>query len=316
MFKNFQDILDRDRLKKEPKELIQICSHLFSKGKSLRARLVSAISSPLQIETENIKWLCRLIEYIHVSSLLHDDFIDQSETRRGMKTAWLEFSPEQAVLAGDYLLSQVNLYLADKKNLKLIEITSHSIADLARGEFLQRELRGFHENNIEKWNQVTEFKTGSLFKWCLKAPFLFQQRESKDLYQLLDKIGCYFGLIYQRSDDLLDFGINQEEDSKPVLLDLKQSYYNSFSCHLMKDASLEVEKQYQNCKTTDEIHKVVPFFEQSLKEFHQASQVLIDETNQEIDKLQSFLEAKEQVVVDRLKDFSSLFYWRNQAGSL
>lgn len=311
MFTDFKNILDRQKLQKEPKELRTICENLFAKGKNLRSKLVALVSSPLGLPDEKVKVLCRLIEYIHSSSLLHDDFIDQSKTRRGMETAWLEFSPQQAVLAGDYLLAQVNLYLVEEQNLGLLKITAESIAALAKGEFVQRELQVGFQQSLSKLAQVSELKTGSLFKWCLKAPFIFQDRGNQDFYNLLDSIGYHFGVIYQRSDDLLDFGINNQH-SKSILVDLEQGYCNSFSCYLVQGASSSLIKQYQSCKTLDEIKVIFPNFEKALKKFHEDNKILIKKTEQEIDKLISFLNNKEQVILPELKKFVSLFYWRTK----
>ncbi len=309
MFKDCQNLLDRESLKKEPKELREICEIIFAKGKNLRSRLISLVGSCLQLKQEDTIDLCRMIEYIHNSSLLHDDFIDHSGFRRDQKTAWLQFSPEQAVLTGDYLLAQVNIYLSQKKSLPLLELTAESIRSLARGEFLQRELYLFREKKLEKVNQVSDYKTGSLFKWCLKAPFILQKKENQFLYDQLDVIGYYFGLLYQRLDDLLDFNINLK-GNKPVLSDLKQSYYNSFSCYLVRDIEPSLEKKYQNCKIISEVHKLFPHFEKTLKVFHEDNQNLIRDTEQKIEELQGLLDKKEQVLIKKLKPIPSLLYWR------
>ena len=309
MFTDYKNLLDGESLKQEPKELREICEVIFSEGKNLRSKIISLVSFYLQLKDKDTEDLCRIVEYIHNSSLLHDDFIDRSNCRRDQQTAWLQFSPEQAVLAGDYLLAQVNIYLSQKNNPLLLELTAESIQSLARGEFLQRELYLFCEKNLEKINQVSEHKTGSLFKWCLKAPFIFQQRENESLYDLLDLLGYRFGLLYQRFDDLLDFGIGAKSN-KPILSDLKQSYYNSFSYYLVRDASSSLEKKYQNCKTISEIHNIFPNFKDCLKIFHEDNQKLIEDTEKEIEKLKDHLDGKEDLLVKKLKTLPSKLYWR------
>ncbi len=309
MFQNYQNLLDKEKLQEEPRELREICEIIFSKGKNLRSRLISLVSFYLQLKDKDTQTLCRIIEYIHNSSLLHDDFIDHSGFRRNQKTAWLQFSPEQAVLAGDYLLAQVNIYLSQEGNLPLLELTAESIKSLAKGEFLQRELYFFCKKDLKKINQVSEYKTGSLFKWCLKAPFVFKKREDSGLYDLLDLIGYHLGLLYQRFDDLLDFD-KESNDGKPILSDLKQSYYNSFSCYLVKDIEPTLEQKYQNCKTISEIHEIFPNWEETLKTFHKDNQELIQDTEQKIEKLKPFLNQEEQLLIKDLKTIPSLLYWR------
>ena len=112
--------------------------------------MASLVGSFLGLHKKEQLFLSRIVEYIHNSSLLHDDFIDHSKVRRSRKTAWLEFSPSQAVLAGDYLLAKVNIYLAREKNLELVQRTAEVICQLAEGEFLQKELIPFQNRDMRK----------------------------------------------------------------------------------------------------------------------------------------------------------------------
>ncbi|MGI9548758.1 MAG: polyprenyl synthetase family protein [Bdellovibrionales bacterium] len=244
-------------------------------------------------------------------SLLHDDFIDNSDFRRKQKTAWVQFSPQQAVLAGDYLLAQVNVYLCEKENLSLLKLTAESIKSLVRGEFLQREFYGFRQKDLEKINEVSEHKTGSLFKWCLKAPFILQGKQEAAFYDLLETIGRYLGWLYQRSDDLLDFD-SQKESDKPALCDLKQTYYNSFSCYLTKDLDPSLEKKYQNCKSISEVHQCMPHFEATLKLFHEDNQKIIKKTEEKMMEISSFLAPEKSMLISELKLIPSLLYWRKK----
>ena len=311
MDSRLKNILDINGLSKEPRELQQICQTLFGKGKHIRARLVALMCDSIGVPNEKSQILCRIIEYIHNSSLLHDDFIDQSDFRRDSKAAWLEFSPSQAVLTGDYLLTQVSLYLVKEGSLDLLKITAESVAALARGEFVQRELKGSYAKDLNKLNEVNELKTSCLFQWCLKAPFIIKNKKDPAFYEVLDSIGYYLGLLFQRADDLLDFGLHNE-DSKPVFSDLQEKYYNSFSYYLMKEAPASLEKQYQKCKTLKEVKKIVPHFEETLEKFHKDNEEMIKQTEQEIDKLKNYLDKNEQPLIIELKKCPALFYWRKK----
>ena len=222
-------LLDIKSLSEEPEELQVLLTTLFSKGKSVRCRLVRLIGKGLGLELSEQKFLCRLVEYIHNSSLLHDDFIDHSSIRRSHQAAWLEFSPEQAVLAGDYLLAQVGIYLAKQRNWALLKLTSETIMSLVAGEFLQKELIRDKKENLHNIEMVGNLKTASLFKWSLRAPFIYKNRNSVKLHNLLNHIGYCFGILFQRSDDLLDFSFRGKGD-KGIFADLKQNYLNSFAC--------------------------------------------------------------------------------------
>ena len=309
MIKKQLDLLDKKDLQKQPLELIKICKRIFSKGKKIRAQLVSLIGYNIGLNKKESIFLSRIIEYIHNSSLLHDDFIDHSKTRRQNKTAWFEFSPSQAVLAGDYLLAKVNIYLAQKKNLTLIEKTAVAISELAQGEFLQRELLPFKNRNLKQRDKISELKTASLFKWCLQAPFIYKNRYNSKLKSALNQIGLRMGLLFQRSDDLIDFNI-RNKDTKNCLVDIKEKHFNSFACFLLQDSSIEKERQLKRARSLSSIHKIFPDFKDRVKVFDCINSELIQKTERDLQRLRRFLTKKEQELIPHLKEWTHFLYWR------
>ena len=305
-------LLDRKSLADKPEELSRLCEKLFSGGKSLRSRLICMICDRLDVGQRDRLLLCRIVEYIHNSSLLHDDFIDHSPARRRQKAAWVEFSPERAVLAGDYLLAQVGIYLAEEGNLPLLRLTAQSIALLVKGEFLQREFIRKKSMNLTDTDQVGDLKTAGLFKWSLKAPFLWLKREDAKLYSLLDRIGYKCGILFQRSDDLLDFSIRNKE-RKNILLDLKQNYFNSFSCFLVSGKDENFKKKFQNAGTLADIHGMIPDFENRVEAFDRENEKLIRSAVTDIEKLEGFLNPEERVLARDLQAVPSLLYWRDSS---
>lgn len=311
MLENLTYLLDQKDLKTQPFELKEICEKIFCEGKGLRSRLVSLVGSSICLNRKEQLFLSQIVEYIHNSSLLHDDFIDHSKIRRNRKTAWLEFSPSQAVLAGDYLLAKVNFYLAQEKNLALIKKTAESICQLAEGEFLQRELLFFKDKNLKKRDRVGELKTGSLFKWCLQAPFIYKKRTDLKLYQLLDSIGFHMGLLFQRSDDLMDFSI-RNKDRKPYLSDIRQKHFNSFACFLLKGSSLHKEKKFRKVKSISAVYKLFPDFENKVKAFDKINSQIITKTDKKLKALKPFLKKQERSLIANLQEWPYLFYWRQE----
>ena len=163
------------------------------------------------------------IEFIHNASLLHDDLVDRSHLRRGKTTAWLKHTPEYAVLAGDYLLARVMVNLSEFGNIKLVQFTSQTISDLLEGEWLQDSVVGDFHVTLEQLDRIHNLKTASLFKWCLRAPFIASGNYDKDLNFILTEMGTILGQLFQRSDDLLDYDIRNAE-GKAILGDLKSGY--------------------------------------------------------------------------------------------
>ena len=302
-------LLDIRNLADKPKELSALCKKLFAGGKSIRSRLIHLICRRLQLKEEETTVLCRIVEYVHNSSILHDDLIDHSSVRRRQKAAWVEFSPAQAVLAGDYLLAQVNIYLAEKGNLPLLRLTAESIVSLVKGEFLQREAIRKQGASLKNTNEINNLKTAGLFKWSFKAPFLWINRKEPRLFNLLDRIGYKCGILFQRSDDLLDFSVRNRE-KKSVLLDLKQNYFNSFSCFLLSGKSKSFKTKFLKARILTDIYQLAPDFKNQLAEFDKLNKKLIKETQKDMEKLSSVLKKSEQPLIEELKTIPSLLYWR------
>lgn len=302
-------LLDIQNLADKPKELSALCKKLFASGKSIRSRLIRLICKHLSLKEEETTTLCRIVEYVHNSSILHDDLIDHSSVRRRQKAAWVEFSPAQAVLAGDYLLAQVNIYLAEKGNLPLLRLTAESIVSLVKGEFLQRESIRKQGASLKTTNEINNLKTASLFKWSFKAPFLWINKKEPPLFTLLDQIGYRCGILFQRSDDLLDFSVRNKE-KKSVLLDLKQNYFNSFSCFLLSGKNKTFKTKFRKARSLTDIYQLVPDFKNQLAAFDRLNEKWIKETEKDIEKLKLFLKKSEQSLIDKLKSVPSLLYWR------
>src|ERR1700743_993547 len=116
----FQDlkIFDQDDFPKYLPKLNALYDDLFSSGKGFGSKLIQTISKHLKLSDRRVRLLAQTIEFIHNASLLHDDLIDRSPLRRSKTAAWLKYSPEYAVLAGDYLLARVMVNLSRNGNLR------------------------------------------------------------------------------------------------------------------------------------------------------------------------------------------------------
>lgn len=284
---------------------------LFAGGKGFRAKLVQTVSQALDAPENTIQLLCQTIEFIHNSSLLHDDLIDHSPLRRGKTSAWLKYTPEYAVLAGDYLLARVMVNLSHFGNIDLIQLTSQSISDLLEGEWLQDSIVKNPMMKPEDIDRVHSLKTSSLFKWCLKAPYVALKHDNPQTFNFLNQAGEILGLLLQRSDDLLDFDIRNFE-KKAVMGDLKAGYVNSFCAHLFSSMS-DSEKQ-----TAFLIHDLDQFkqsighevFNEKLQTFDQNNQKLIDQFLGLIDECEKQIPAPWNQGLSCLKALPQPIYWR------
>lgn len=284
---------------------------LFSHGKGFRSKLIQRVSHYLDLTERQVQLLCQTIEFIHNASLLHDDLVDRSHLRRSKPAAWLKYTPEYAVLAGDYLLARVMVNLSRYGNLRLIQYTAEIISDLLEGEWIQDSLVNDSDVKLQQLDKVHNLKTASLFKWCIRAPFISQENYDSQLHELLEELGGILGLLFQRSDDLLDFDVRNFE-KKAVLGDLKSGYLNSFGSFLTRDLSATKKSQFMACQTLAEVQAVIgdDFFQQKLKEFDRINMQIIDLYMHHLKNLEAYLRPSEKGLIDELAGLPKPLYWR------
>jgi len=171
--------------------------------------------------------LAEITELIHTASLLHDDVIDHSLSRRSAPSANIEFGNKMAVLAGDFLLGRASVALARLRDPEVTELLATVIANLVEGEFMQLKNTALDEKN-PKWTedtltyylQKTYLKSASLIsKSCRAAAILGQS--APEVVEAAYAYGKNLGLAFQLVDDMLDYTVSGEELGKPAGADLE-----------------------------------------------------------------------------------------------
>ena len=287
--------------------------NLFLKGKGLRGQIALTVGGFLDLSKKQKETLAHIVECIHHSSILHDDVIDGSPLRRGQKSSWVRFSMKKSILAGDYLLAQAAQEAARMNNLALMNLTAQTLKKLVMGEWLQDSLKG--RETAQGLNQVHELKTGSLFQWCLKAPFLTAGFYDSRLQNSLSRLGRLWGLLFQRADDLLDFNIRNQEN-KICFTDLADEGFNSFAVFLCRRRGGGFKARLKNCRNLKEVYACVGSekkFKQQLKAFDQSAQLLILQGAQETARIKSLLKnniPQPSLLSDELKSRTHHLYWR------
>ncbi len=295
-------------------KLNSLYDELFSSGKGFRAQMIREISGPLGLKPDTQKLLCQTIEFIHNASLLHDDLVDRSSLRRGKPAAWLKYTPEYAVLSGDYLLARVMVNLSSYGNIRLVQYTAEVISDLLEGEWLQDSVVGDFFISLEQLDRIHNLKTASLFKWCLRAPFISLENYDAELHQNLEEMGTLLGQLFQRSDDLLDYDIRNQE-GKAVLGDLKSGYLNSFGAFVTKGLPRNQIDRLIKSKNLAEFSEHLGgtnLFQQRVKEFDTANEELIRLYQHHLQCLSDKLKASEKDLVKFLRPLTDLLYWRKK----
>ena len=171
--------------------------------------------------------LAEITELIHTASLLHDDVIDHSTTRRSHPSANIQFGNKMAVLAGDFLLGRASVALARLRDPEVTELLATVIANLVEGEFMQ--LRNteldekspiYSEDIISYYLQKTYLKSASLISKSCRAAALLGN-SAPGIVEEAYAYGRNLGLAFQLVDDMLDYTTTASELGKPAGADLE-----------------------------------------------------------------------------------------------
>ncbi|KAH0543310.1 hypothetical protein FGG08_002373 [Glutinoglossum americanum] len=171
--------------------------------------------------------LAEITELIHTASLLHDDVIDHSLSRRSAPSANIAFGNKMTVLAGDFLLGRASVALARLRDAEVTELLATVIANLVEGEFMQLKNTALDEarpiwteDTISYYLQKTYLKSASLISKSCRAAALLGQ-SAPEVVEAAYAYGRNLGLAFQLVDDLLDYTVSGEELGKPAGADLE-----------------------------------------------------------------------------------------------
>ncbi len=189
------------------------------------------------ISDEKLKALAS-VELIHSASLIHDDIIDESDTRRGLKTVACEFGNKLGVICGDYLLSVAMKIVTELGSVELLKNFSNTLNKMCIGEINQNFDR-FKISTIEDYIEKSKNKTAYLFETALITPFIChsesfnneilrlksQNGEKSLIKQMASDFGINTGIAFQIRDDLMN--LTSSDSSKPVRNDITEGIYNA-----------------------------------------------------------------------------------------
>ena len=187
---------------------------LFSGGKKIRSKILVDVGKIFNVSYKKLIIIGAAVECIHAYSLIHDDLpcMDNDLTRRGKPSTHVKFGEATAVLAGNSLLTLAFEILSDKK-LNIKEKTKNTLIDklsncaghtgIAGGQFLDLD---FEKKNIpfKKIIDMQLKKTGKLFGYCSSVPAIIKNSNIKKINNF-EAIGFDLGLLFQISDDLIDY---------------------------------------------------------------------------------------------------------------
>lgn len=192
-------------------------------GKRFRPLLTCLSGHLVHAGPEDIVTCAAAIELIHMASLVHDDIIDNSSTRRGRQSINSRWGNQVAVLTGDFLFAKAFRLLAKPHLLPVLEAVVQAIDAMCEGEIDQSLSKGEVNQSEEDYFHRIHKKTGLLIATCSATGPLITNSESVQLHSL-QNYGICVGYAFQIVDDLLDFQGDASTIGKPVGHDLKQGY--------------------------------------------------------------------------------------------
>ena len=208
---------------KSPNKIIsEISSYLFKNGgKRIRPALLILCSKLCGYTGDEHITMSSLVETIHTASLLHDDIIDNSKTRRGRESAHSKWGPNITVLLGDYLYIKTISSSLRSKHKQIVQILTDVSSEMIEGELDEYYVSWNLDINEQDYLDIIKKKTASLFSASCQIGGILGSVTDKEESMLAD-FGTSLGMIFQISDDLLDYTGDEQKLGKPILSDLRE----------------------------------------------------------------------------------------------
>jgi len=211
-------------------------------------------TDPDSATIEHVIAVAAAVELLHTATLVHDDVIDDADTRRGVATLNTRWDAGSTVLAGNYIFGQAILLAAQTGNMRVINIFSDTLQVLVDGEVHQLSARDDYGQDKSLYYQRIYGKTASLFCAATEAAAVLSGLEEPAIKQIRD-YGYNFGMAFQIMDDILDFTSDEATLGKPAGSDLRQGTFTLPFLHFAQenpDAVSSLRRAYSQNMAKDD----------------------------------------------------------------
>ncbi|WP_298600973.1 octaprenyl diphosphate synthase [Zoogloea sp.] len=229
----------RDRLYSDVVLIRQVAEYIIgSGGKRMRPAMVLFAAGAAGYQGTRHLELAAVIEFIHTATLLHDDVVDESDLRRGNKTANAMFGNAASVLVGDFLYTRAFQMMVGVESMRVMEVLADATNIIAEGEVLQ--LLNCHNADVEvdDYLRVIRFKTAKLFEAATRLGGILAG-VSPEVEEGLAAFGMHIGTAFQLIDDVLDYSGEEADTGKHIGDDLAEGKPTLPLIHVMKHGSPE-----------------------------------------------------------------------------
>ena len=246
-----------------------------SGGKRLRPALVLLSSRLFGPQPDSALSIAAAVEMVHGASLIHDDVIDTTDTRRGSPTLNSLTGNRIAVLLGDFLLCQALLAVAELDQVVLLQVVSQAVADMTAGQIQELRQQGNIATTAEEYLSIIQGKTAALMEAGCRLGALLNQADAAQL-DAVGQFGRFLGMAFQITDDILDFWGDPEVLGKPTGSDLRERKFTLPFLIAFQNSSLEERAEIVQILQPEPIenpalHKVMQWMDR-----HQARQASLE----------------------------------------
>ena len=236
---------------------------LKQKGKRIRPTLVLLAAKVCGGVTEGSYRAAALVELLHTATLVHDDVVDEAETRRGAFSINALWGNKTAVLLGDYFLSKGLLLSLEHEDFQMLRILSDAVRRMSEGELLQVEKTRRLDIDEPTYFRIISDKTASLIAACTTCG-AHSASSDAEAVERMRRIGENLGLAFQIRDDLFDYGdgnigkpVGGDLQEKKLTLPLIYALRNSDTAHRRRIMKIVRKKN----KSSEDRQRVRSFVE-------------------------------------------------------
>ncbi|OZB37714.1 MAG: octaprenyl diphosphate synthase, partial [Alishewanella sp. 34-51-39] len=192
-----------------------------SGGKRLRPLLAVLAARALGYQGEQHISVAAIVEFIHTSTLLHDDVVDESTMRRGKETANALFGNQASVLVGDFLYSRSFQMMVSLNSMRVMQVLADATNIIAEGEVLQLMNVNDPDTTEQSYMQVIYCKTAKLFEAATQLAAVISNQPAV-IEKAMQAYGMHLGTAFQLIDDVLDYQADAAELGKNIGDDLAE----------------------------------------------------------------------------------------------
>ncbi|MCI0708271.1 MAG: polyprenyl synthetase family protein [Ignavibacteriae bacterium] len=234
------------------------------KGKRVRPILVLLSAKVCGEISESTYRGATLVEILHTATLIHDDVVDDADTRRGLASLNAVWKNKIAVLMGDYLLARGLMLALERGDYPFLHSTSLAVKRMSEGELLQIQKSRQLDIDEETYLKIIGDKTASLFSTCTEIGSV-SATEDETIRRELKQFGENVGMAFQIRDDLLDYLGRKSIIGKPIGIDMKEKKLTLPLIHALsiseKKAARQALKIIKNGAKGKDVSWVVDFVE-------------------------------------------------------